>query len=379
MTFVRIIGITVATSVIVFLGLTFLLPRHHEDKAQTAGLSPDQVFNANATPPAPGETPAAAAAPATDTNPAAPAASTAPTETAAAAPSAAAPDTGATPAPAGQAGLSDEEARKIAEDVGRKVATRVVEEKASTPGASTPAPAAPAAASEPAAPSTPSAPEPAATAASPASGDGTMLTESDVRRIAAEEARRVYAERGTGSPKKSPRGAPAKTAPAHKAAAESEPAAPVAAAPTSEPAPAPAAVTPAAKPAKVGKTKHPKAKDMPGDKAAVDAISSWWPATDKQVSGRLNLIYAGEAAFEKAVVLLFDYPMDASAAASHLELYDANGKVPAGSWSSGGNPNMLLFKGVTPGRYTVVVKPDLADTSGKLVIAAGLHGPVYVH
>jgi hypothetical protein len=124
--------------------------------------------------------------------------------------------------------------------------------------------------------------------------------------------------------------------------------------------------------------KHVKASDMAGDKAASDAITAWWPATDKQQADRLNLVYAGEAAFEKAVVLMFDSPVDAAAASSNLELYDASGNAVSGSWSSGGNPRMVVFKDVKPGRYTVVLKPELADASGK-TLSSGLHGPVYVN
>jgi hypothetical protein len=38
---------------------------------------------------------------------------------------------------------------------------------------------------------------------------------------------------------------------------------------------------------------------------------------------------------------------------------------------------MLIFK-TTPGRYTVILSPDLVGASGK-VLGTGLHGPVYVH
>jgi hypothetical protein len=350
MTFARILGITVATAVIVFLGLTFFSPKHHEEKAQSAGVTPDQVFAAAATPPAPGETPAAA--PAEAANPAAPAAS---------APAAAADSS----APASsQQGLSDEEARKIAEDVGRKVATRVVEEKSAS--------SAPASDASPSAPSD-SAPAPATAIAEPASStDSTpVLTERDVRRIAAEEARRVYAEGGGASH--------GRKAMAKPAAEETVPAVETASATAPEPAPAPAEkpATHSGKTKKSG-TRSMAGKDMAGDLPATDAITAWWLTTDKQPPDHLNLVYAGSAASEKSAVLLFSDPVDAAAASSHLQLFSADGKPVSGSWeASPGNPRMLLFKSLAPGRYTVVIAPETTSSAGKTMIS-GLHGPIYI-
>ncbi len=130
---------------------------------------------------------------------------------------------------------------------------------------------------------------------------------------------------------------------------------------------------------KPSRVKTKKAKDMPGDLPASDAISAWWPVTGKQPADHLNLVYAGESASEKAAVLLFDNPVDGASAGSHLQLFSADGKEVTGSWeSSSSNPRMLTFKGLSPGRYTVVLAPELADASGK-TLGTGLHGPVYVH
>jgi len=118
------------------------------------------------------------------------------------------------------------------------------------------------------------------------------------------------------------------------------------------------------------------AKAHSGQKS-VDAISNWWPAT--QSDSQLNLIYAGEAASVKAAALLFsDNIGNAAAAGSHIQILDSNGKAASGHWeSSPQNARLLIFK-TKPGRYTVILAPELAGLSGK-TLGTGLHGPVYVH
>lgn len=362
MTFSRVSVIVAVTAVLVYLGLNFLLPRNQKEKAETGGLTTDQVF---------GESASATAAPAAGA--AAPVANTAPPAEAAA-PAAATANTSAPaaaePAAAADAGLSSEEARKIAENVSREVATRVAESTPSAAPAPNAAPApSPAPAPEPAA-AAPE-PEPAAPTSSASSGSS-GLSEADVRRIAGEAARQAVREALAGREGTAPR------------AAKSRPAADVetAAAPAS-PAPAahPAAATPVAKaesgPAVRNET---TARNAPvkGGHAAVDVISSWWPAADKQSADALNLVYAGEAASEKSVVLLFGSELDAAGAGSHIQLLDAKGAPASGPWVAGGNPRILVHKDVKPGRYTVILMPDLADSAGK-TLGHELHGPVYVH
>jgi hypothetical protein len=109
---------------------------------------------------------------------------------------------------------------------------------------------------------------------------------------------------------------------------------------------------------------------------ALDAISSWWTPVAKQSTDHLNLVYAGEAAFDKAIVLLFSSDMDAGAG-SHIDVLDASGKTVSGTWEVGSNPHMLIFK-TAPGRYTIALRSDLVDAHGKALDDA-LHGPVYVH
>jgi hypothetical protein len=316
MTFTRVSVIVAITAVAVYLGLNYLFPRNLPEKPPSTGLSVAQVF---------GGSDQAAGAPAAGSQQTAPSAAPAADQTAVApVPSA--------PEPAGQQSeqsLSEEEVRKIAADVGRKVATQVAQsaiQQQETQTQTAQAASASAASPAPAAPSPPS---------------GAAPTES------------------------SPAPAQTQTAPAppaeHAAKRESrKPAANAAAAPANA-APKSAA--------------HSRAQTLP----ATDAISAWWPVVDKPTPDHLNLVYAGEAAFEKAVVLLFDSDMgNPTLAASHIRVLDDRGQPAPGTWElSPSNPRMMIFK-TKPGRYTVVLSADLANAQGK-TLGSELHGPVYVH
>jgi hypothetical protein len=114
-----------------------------------------------------------------------------------------------------------------------------------------------------------------------------------------------------------------------------------------------------------------RAQDRP-----FDATTSWWPAVGHDGSG-LSLTYAGEAAFDQAIVLLFSRNVSADAA-GQIRLLDSAGKAVAGSWSvSPKNPQMLICK-VPSGRYLVSIPAGFADASGDK-LGSGVQGPVYVH
>ncbi len=292
MTFSRVSIIVAMTAVLVYFGLNLLLPRNQKEKAATSGVTADQVFS-GAPAPADSATPAQTGDGAAALEPSLPAAE-----------SAAAPAESAD-----SQGLSDEEARKIAENVSREVANRVVE---SSDAGTAPAPAetAPASASAPE-------PEPPAPASSSADAASPVATES----------------------------------------------------------PKPVVAASVSKPAKPKARRTAKGSSSPGS----DVISSWWPATDKQTADKLNVVYAGEAATEKSVVLMFSSAMgDPAAAGRNIQLLSARGGAVNGAWTAGNNPRLLVFKGVKPGRYTVILKPELADAGGK-ALGSELHGPVYVH
>lgn len=244
-------------------------------------------------------------------------------------------DDNAAEATAEDPALTEEEARRIAANVASEVATRVNGEAAAPEADSSSAFA-----------------EPAADAsASSADAGADELTDEQKSSIAAN-----VASESSGA-----------------AEAEAEEAAPA-------PAPAPKART-AATSAPAAKSAKPAAKSAsaaaPTGKLGngQDVISAWWKKAPS--SEHLNLVYAGEASSEKAVVLLFDSAVDAASVGDKIKLIDAKGAAPAGSWSNGGNSRVVAFKGVPAGRYTVIVAPDLADTGGKTV-GTEMVGPVYV-
>lgn len=369
----RVVVIVAVTAAIVYFGLNVLLPHgkgQKTEQAASATTTTEAVFGGAATD--------ASTTAATDA--AAPAESAAPAATEAAATDGTA---------SSEATLTEEEARKIAESVGREVAERVANE-AEAPAAPTETAAvstesAPAPEPAPApAPSYDAAPAPAAESAStaPASEEPSGLTEAQARAIAANIARENLANGAVDA-------APAPEPVVEAAAAPAKPEKKVEKKPEPEAAkPVPSYETAAAsgEPPAPRKPKAPKPASIATPKAAAkapgvgsDAVSSWWPKAGTQSADRLSLVYAGEAASEKAVVLMFGSTFsDAAAAGSQIKLVDAKGASPSGTWELGRNPRLLVFKGVTPGRYTVILKPTLADAAGK-TLGTELVGPVYVH
>lgn len=148
------------------------------------------------------------------------------------------------------------------------------------------------------------------------------------------------------------------------AAPQAEPAAPAAEEPAAAPSEPPAAAEPA-------KPRKPKSATAP----RADALAQWWPSAP--TPGRLNLLYAGQAAQSPAIALLFDSVFaDATAVGSAIRVVDGQGHAVGGSWELASNRRLLLLK-AKPGRYTIVISPDLANQRGQ-TLAAELHGPVYV-
>lgn len=152
--------------------------------------------------------------------------------------------------------------------------------------------------------------------------------------------------------------------------------------PAAEPAPAAAsaepavAAEPAAAPAAKPKPAAPKAAAVAKSAPRAEVLTQWWP--QRPEPGRLNLLYAGQAANERTVGLLFDTRFAENAdIGAGVRLVADNGKPAAGHWELNSNRRMLLFKGLKPGRYTVVVSPQLANEAG-LAIGSELHGPVYI-
>lgn len=229
--------------------------------------------------------------------------------------------------------LNEAEARKIAEEVGRKVGTQVAQEvlqQSSTAPASTAA-----AAPEAAEPKSESAPAPAA----------------------------------------KPAAAPKPSAPASKLKPRPSPAPAAAAA-----APEPAAVTPAPAKPKASSDVASAASAATATKTARTApapITPWWTAA--KPGGELSLLFAGEAASQRAIALLFSSTMgDAATAGKQIAVSGPGGKPLHGTWMPAPNPRMLLFRVSSAGRYTVKVGAGVADAQGNK-LGAALQGPVDVH
>lgn len=104
------------------------------------------------------------------------------------------------------------------------------------------------------------------------------------------------------------------------------------------------------------------------------AKKAWWPAP---VNGKLNLRYAGEAAFTGAIVLLFDGAFENSDGANqNIQVKDRSGRAVKGTWLVSANRQMLLF-GAPPGLYSVNVRSGLADKGGRK-LSVPSEGPVFV-
>ncbi|WP_370305017.1 hypothetical protein [Sinimarinibacterium flocculans] len=144
-------------------------------------------------------------------------------------------------------------------------------------------------------------------------------------------------------------------------------------APTPTPTAAPtAAPTPAATP-------RPTPAATPRATASAPAaarLTQWW---GPEADGRLSVVYAGSAAYTRAIVLMFNGAFaDASSAQQHLRVRDAAGKAVEGRWEVGtSNRRMLLFPVARTGTYTVTVGGGLADRDGRTV-GNPLQGPVRV-
>lgn len=235
--------------------------------------------------------------------------------------------------------LTEEDAKRIGEEVARQVAAQVAQSIVDQ--------------------------QLGAGAGASAGGDSGGLTEADARRIGEEEGRRVAQEVATASIQQAlaAGGRSSGEAETTHAAADHSPAEHVA---TSYDSPAPAAST-SPKPAK---SKPTPQKSGNGS----DALTAWWTAP---ASGDFGLVYAGQPKGEPAIALLFSEQPADSALNQNVKVYDAKGALVSGSWEAAANPRLAVLRGLKPGRYTVVVESALTDASGKAVSAAQ-HGPVYV-
>lgn len=188
---------------------------------------------------------------------------------------------------------------------------------------------------------------------------------------------------------------------AHEAEPAAEPAAAPAASPTPAPAPAPAAAAaPAPKPAAPAPKPEPKAApvEQPAKPApektevasaapatkepakappAADVIKPWWPDPSKMPAHQLKLQYAGQVKDQKAIALLFTSAVKLETMQQYAQVKDAKGETIAAQWTTGRNPALAVLNGLAPGRYTVILQPQVADQKGYM-LGVTLKGPVYV-
>jgi len=189
-----------------------------------------------------------------------------------------------------------------------------------------------------------------------------------------------------------PAAAPAEPAPV---ADEPDPAPATSAAPTpvaAAPAPA-AAPPPAEKPAPVeAPAAAPEAATAPAETASAapapaaapakpaadaDALKQWWPEPSTMPANQLKLQYAGQVQGQTAIALLFTAPLKLETMKEFATIRSASGEVMPGEWSLAKNPRMAVFAGLTPGRYTVILQPQISDQQGYM-LGTTLKGPVYV-
>lgn len=174
-----------------------------------------------------------------------------------------------------------------------------------------------------------------------------------------------------------PDAAPAAETPA-EAAPEPEPEPEPAAEPVAEPVAPPPPPEPTATPASA---KPRPAKPAPAAAAAptesAQAVKQWW--ANKLDPSALSLVYAASAAYQKALVLMFNGPFDSPASAnSNIQVQDGSGARVNGAWKvAPNNPRMLTFPVAGSGRYMIVIKPGLTDQGGRK-LAAEARGPVVV-
>jgi hypothetical protein len=151
-----------------------------------------------------------------------------------------------------------------------------------------------------------------------------------------------------------------------------------------EPGPEPVAAVPAPAPA------APAAVETPAEPAepavapatvraapAADVIKPWWPDPETLPANQLKLHYAGQVKGQHAIALLFSAPLKLETLQEHATVRSAGGEVVAATWALGNNPKLAVLDGLAPGRYTVVLNPQVADQQG-FMLGTTLSGGVYV-
>lgn len=157
-------------------------------------------------------------------------------------------------------------------------------------------------------------------------------------------------------------------APVQAAEPEPAPAETVAAAPAPAPAQKPAAAPKAASKPQSGSTGGANKNQNPAP--------TWW---GRSAPGDLNLVYAGSAAYARALVLMFDGDFkDPSALSRNIKVVDASGKIAGARWEiNDKNPRMAVLPLSAAGTYRVSVSADLTDAGGRK-LGTAQQGPVRI-
>lgn len=182
----------------------------------------------------------------------------------------------------------------------------------------------------------------------------------------------------TATPEPAPATAAAAPAPQPQAQAQEAPKA------AEPPAPKPTTPKPApAEPAKAAPQKTEVASAAPATQEparappAADVIKPWWPDPSKLPANQLKLQYAGQVKDQNAIALLFTSAVKLETMQQYAQVKDARGETVAAQWTAGRNPALAVLNGLAPGRYTVILQPQVADQKGYM-LGVTLKGPVYV-
>lgn len=107
------------------------------------------------------------------------------------------------------------------------------------------------------------------------------------------------------------------------------------------------------------------------------SLDAWW--ADGGAADGLNVIFAGSAAYEPAIVLILSGTLaDGAAANRAITVRDIDGNAVAGSWSvSRENNSMLVFPVARGGIYRLTIDGSLGDSRGR-TLGRALGGPVHV-
>ena len=224
----------------------------------------------------------------------------------------------------------------------------------------------------------PEAPAPVAVAAAPAAAAPATSPEPTEQDLAEEPAPPTAAP-VADEPQAAPESAAAAPAPAPEP--EPAPTPPPKAAPKPVPAAKPAPEPAPEKPTETAKAESPSPPPAspPPAKSAPEAEPNkpWWPDPSTLPASQLKLQYAGQVQGQQAIALLFSSPVNVDTVKQYARIATSAGTAARGEWELGKNPRLVVFRVGDPGRYTVILQPQIADSQGA-TLGSLLRGPVNI-